>query len=101
MTFLDTMPNYGFKIDVLALPDRNSATSAILAMWVQTVHICSYMWPWYALNSPPGDIGQVLQNAASATASLELHNVTCGMVSSEAARPVSFLSQVVPFPEGR
>lgn len=58
MKFLDTMPNYGFKIDVLALPDRNSATSAILAMWVQTVHVCSYMWPWWAgkparlLNNP-------------------------------------------------
>lgn len=46
--FLEKMQNYGFKIDVLALPERNSAASAVLAVWVPTVHICSYMWPQWA-----------------------------------------------------
>lgn len=43
MKFLEIMQNYGFKIDVLALPERNATASATPTVWHQRftfVHVC-------------------------------------------------------------
>lgn len=43
MKFLEIMQNYGFKIDVLTLTERNAITLATPTMCAQTFPICSYV----------------------------------------------------------